>query len=282
MAVTVDLTNYNALVNDDGTGNTGTYATKEAILRDAILTPVQAAITALATPVVQTTTSTGTVNDFSLTSRCALLRCNNASLLTITGLAAGDDGQILDIVSVGAGQVDVSNQGGGSSAANRVLSGISCVRSLSPGVGTLRLRYDATTARWRVLQHVQGAPITVAFSAGDYVGVAPMTWTVDAGDVTQYSYLIAGKLMTIWLAVYTSTSGGTAGPYLRVTLPVSAAAVRQCGTPMVYFDSAAGIGLLEVYPGLGILQLMKSTALPNWALVTNTLVVEGSFTFEIG
>lgn len=44
---TIDLTNYNALVNDDGSNTTGTLATKSALLLTPVLTPVQTAVTAL-------------------------------------------------------------------------------------------------------------------------------------------------------------------------------------------------------------------------------------------
>jgi hypothetical protein len=61
-----------------------------------------------ATAVVQTTTSTGTVNDFALTSTTAplvILRCNNATDLTITGFVAGTAGQRVIVQAVGAGNV---------------------------------------------------------------------------------------------------------------------------------------------------------------------------------
>jgi hypothetical protein len=68
-----------------------------------------------------TTTSTGNLDDFDF-SGADLLRCNNASLLTIRGLQAGVSGQVLTIVSVGAGQVDLSHQDtGDGTAANRLI-----------------------------------------------------------------------------------------------------------------------------------------------------------------
>src|SRR5690349_4306079 len=69
----------------------------------------------LQAPLVQTTTSTGTVNDFALTTpaNVLLLRCNNATDLTLTGFVAGTDGQKLMIVSIGAGNVFIKHQNAG-------------------------------------------------------------------------------------------------------------------------------------------------------------------------
>jgi len=68
---------------------------------------------------ITTITTTGTLNNYAL-GAVGTLRCNNASLLTITGIAADVDGQLLVIESVGAGQVDLSHQDSGSTAANRL------------------------------------------------------------------------------------------------------------------------------------------------------------------
>lgn len=101
-----------------------------------------------AAPVIQTTTSTGTQNDFALTANATLLRANNATALTLTGLTAGTDGQRLEIVAVGAGGVTLTDQAAGSTAANRIITGVGGPLSLWAGAGTVKLTYDATTARW--------------------------------------------------------------------------------------------------------------------------------------
>lgn len=148
-----------AIVDDDGSLTTGTiwnnaYKQEEYDQIDDALHALDAAIAAVPTggsPVVQTTTSTGTQNDFALTAGCTLLRCNNATLLTLTGFAAGADGQRVQIVSVGAGQVNVTDQAAGSTAANRVITGNSATHAYEAGKGTLAIEYDVTTARWRIV-----------------------------------------------------------------------------------------------------------------------------------
>lgn len=110
--------------------------------------------------VVQTTTATGTQNDFALTTACVLLRCNNATLLTLTGWISGRDGQLLMVESIGAGQVDFSHQAAGSVAANRLINPVTgIVTSLAAGTGRATFVYDGASARWRLRTHEQGAPI---------------------------------------------------------------------------------------------------------------------------
>lgn len=101
-------------------------------------------------PVVQTTTSTGTVNDFALTTSAAVLRLNNATALTLTGISAGVDGQVVDLVAVGAGDIAFNNENAGSAAANRIITGNALTLNLTAGTGRVRLVYDGTTTRWRV------------------------------------------------------------------------------------------------------------------------------------
>jgi len=82
------------VVDDNGTGTTGT------ILDLAKWTALGAAIDAAIAlgGGVQTSASVGVVADFALTAGVTLLTLTNASLLQLTGIAAGVDGQRLTIV----------------------------------------------------------------------------------------------------------------------------------------------------------------------------------------
>ncbi|MBI5202869.1 MAG: hypothetical protein HY925_14855, partial [Elusimicrobia bacterium] len=169
---------------------------------------------------VQTTTLTGTQNDLAVTSaRHLILRLNNASLLTITGFSAGNDGDIIEIVSVGAGQVELDHQDSGSSAGNRLINFVTSGNTpLAAGVGTARVVYDATTARWRLVEHEQGAWISPAYSAGDYTASGGGTWTVDSGDVGLYRYYLQGKNALVTFVLNATTISGTVAA-LNVKLP---------------------------------------------------------------
>jgi hypothetical protein len=166
---------------------------------------------------VQTTTSTGTQNDFALNAGAQVLRCNNASLLTLNGLGAGVDGQRVEIVSIGAGQVDIANQAAGSTAANRVINNVTATISLAGGSGRALVIYDGTTARWRVVEHEQGAWINVPYSSGNFTSDTG-SWTVASGDVTTFKYRLSGRTLTVDIELFATTVGGTP-QYLRVAIP---------------------------------------------------------------
>jgi len=97
----------------------------------------------------QTTTSTGNQAAFAVTSTC--LRANNATTLTLQGIVAGESGQDLEIWAIGAGQVDIANASGSASAANQILTPTGATVTVTAAVGYAKLRYDGTTAKWRLL-----------------------------------------------------------------------------------------------------------------------------------
>ncbi len=230
--------------------------------------------------VVQTSTSTGTQNDFAVTdARHLILRLNNASLLTITGFTAGANGDIIDVVSVGAGNVEFSPQTG-STAANQLINFATVGNTpLKAGFGTARYIYDGTTARWRLVKHEQGGWITPTFSAGDYTGTDGGSWTVDAGDVQECKYWLQGRILTVSLRVVTTSVGGTPGA-LRRAIPggftdfgADYAQVLSYGTD----NSSTNIAIrLDVNVYIEALPLNNS-----WANSTNNTIVNYKAIFEV-
>src|SRR6185295_823627 len=70
---------------------------------------------------------------------------------TITGIAAGRDGQILTLVNADAAlAVTLSNNSGSSAAANRIATGIGIDLSLAAGA-SINLIYDSANNLWRVV-----------------------------------------------------------------------------------------------------------------------------------
>lgn len=210
---------------------------------------------------VQTTTSTGTVHDFALTAQCSQLRCNNATLLTLTGLVAGFAGQRLVVVSVGAGRVDLANQGAGSSAANRIINGVTGTISLVGGLGRALLEYDGTTARWRVIAHEQGDWITPAYNAAEYYGGGAMTWTVEAGDIGTDAYVVdAGKrIMSVALFLNTTSVGGTLNRSLVRNIPGGFIAAKTVVWPAAMTDNGTVLvfALVRVDAGLATIGIAR-------------------------
>jgi hypothetical protein len=235
----------------------------------------------------QTTTSTGTVNDFALTAGAAVLRCNNASLLTITGITAGFDCQRLVIVSVGAGQVDLSHQAAGSTAANRLINfATSAATSLAAGVGTAEFEYDATTARWRLITHEQGAWITPTYAGGNYTASGSQTWTVDSGDIAAQKYWLRGRSLLISFALDSTSVGGTPSTDLKIGNGAwgGFSAASQANAPLAFIVDAGvtvtAFGMMQISAAGTALRLLKS-AFANWGAATNTTQVYGQITIEV-
>lgn len=242
-------------------------------------------VLALSLPTLTTTstiTTTGTQIALPIPSGSGPLAifANNATLLTVQGIAAGIDGQELDLFSIGGGQVDLDNQSGSATGANRIINGVTGRISLAANAGRVRLQYDGTTARWRVVLHEQGAWITPAFSAGDFTG-STQPWTVGGGDVTTSSYYLRGRLLTyrFYLGATTVTAGATAlniasGQWGGFT------AAGTTLNPFVYNDNAGGntVGFAQVSPA-GPVQLFKLTG--TFGAATDATSAFGEIAFEV-
>lgn len=225
---------------------------------------------------VITTTSTGTQNDFApgLIGN-TIVRCNNATLLTINGLSGGYDGQRIMLVSIGAGQVDLAHQAAGSSAANRFINLATVGNTpLAPGSGSAELVYDATTARWRLTQHEQGAWITRTFAAGNYTASAG-NWTVAAATLDKF--YLRGR--TLWFSV--SASGTTSGTpvSVKVTLPQSYAALAS--DIAAAYISANGAGAGEGGYTQAAATTINFQRFNNVAFAAGTVAVNSVSVFEI-
>jgi hypothetical protein len=237
---------------------------------------------------VFTSTTTGSVNNFNVgaLSNINVLRMNNATLATITGFtnngAAPADGTMVWIESVGAGQVDIANQDANSTAANRVINGVTGTISLAAGVGRALLCYDATTARWRVLEHTQGAAITPASPQTFFSGSSGMTWTVDVADVVSFNYYVRGRKLAIAFEVLSTTMGGTLSSALSIQLPGGFTSASQLALPFQYVDNggAQAVGWIEADPGSPFLTLRKFGA-GNWTASTNNTQAYGSIEIDV-
>lgn len=225
---------------------------------------------------IVTSTSTGTLNDFApgLVGN-TVLRMNNATLATITGFSGGADGQLVEVQSVGAGQVDTSHQDTASTtAADRLINiAASGHTSAAAGAGTLLYRYDGTTARWRLVQHTQGAWIAYVPT---YSGNAAMTFT--SVGTTLMRYWLKDREMVIAFDV-SGTVGGTPNTALQFTLPLTF--TQATGGFVVYGANLTGAGLAQMSgAGNTTIGFFKDmTAAGNWSAGTARLV--GTIPFEV-
>ncbi len=230
-----------------------------------------------------TTTSTGNIDDLDF-ANAAIIRMNNATLATIRGLKAGYGGQQVTIISIGAGQVDLSHQDtGDGTAANRLIN-IATVgkTSLSAGTGKALYVYDGTTARWRLTSHLQGASILVPFTAGDYTGNGAQTWTLTAGDMLAFSYILVGKKLFVSGYFNTTTVGGTPDTDLRVKVPGGFTANDLVIDIARVKDSAAAYAAGVVYTLVaGTTINFQTITGANWAAATDATAIQFSINFDI-
>jgi hypothetical protein len=244
---------------------------------------LQSKYNSIENPFISRSTITTTGNQTAINSGLARwLYCNNAALLTIQGMAAGTEGQRVFVVSTGGGQVDIANQNGSASAANRIITGVTGSISLMNGMAALV--YDATAARWRVLDHNQGAWITPTFAAGNFTGNASMTWTLASGDVTTYaSKLDAGsRTMTVEFQLITTTVAGTPNTALQIAIPGGLTAAKAMLNPILYKDNGGAntIGYCAVSSGGTVIQCFTASG-GNWTASTNATYVYGQIAFEV-
>lgn len=130
-----------------------------------------------------TTTATGAIDDLDF-ENCSVIRMENASLATITGLKAGYPGQEVTVVSVQPGAVNLEHEDSGSLAQNRLLNTITGnPTSLVPNFGSALYKYDEVTERWRLMT----LPLPQIFgrSAAQTAAVAVVaTYTVADADAS--------------------------------------------------------------------------------------------------
>ena len=238
-------------------------------------------------PIEYTITTTGNIDDLDF-GNADLLRMNNASLATIRGLKSGTSGQQVTIISVGAGEVDLSHQDTNDTTANNRLFNLVTggITPLAPDSGKATYRYDNTLLRWRLIAHEQGAAIAIPFAAGLFTGSAG-TWTVESADVLSNTYYIIGRLVILGLSCE-NTSVAAAGSQLRYTLPNAYTASGFAAGVLRGTDSGTDcFGVAEIAANstfvLAVRKLDSAGGAfnKNWADATNTTAVLWSLTIPI-
>lgn len=235
-----------------------------------------------------TITTTGTAVALALpaggsASFDATIFANNATLLTVQGIAAGVDGQHLTIASIGAGQVDFAHQNAGATAANRLINiATSANTSLAAGAGVATFVYDLTAARWRMVTHEQGAWITPAFAAGDYTA-ATGNWTVIAGNVAICAYRLSGRTLQIKLNVASTTVSATPAS-LKRAIPGGFTSADASGAPAWARIQDNGGTVIQglMIPTTSSLTFYASVASAGWSTSNvNTFVQSDVWQIEV-
>jgi hypothetical protein len=181
----------------------------------------------------QVVSLTGTQNDLALTAGVRLVRCTNATKLTITGMSAGYDGQVVTIMSIGAGEVHFSHQDVGSVAANRYINVATSVTTpLAPNIGRATYIYDAMTARWRLTGHDQGSAIPYVATWGALAGSPTTAPVIGDGTITA-SYLLWGKVIDLFLQINFGPGTTYGNGYWTISVPAPLAGTSPVGTGFI-------------------------------------------------
>ena len=264
-----------------GTGNTSAGTSGQALVSDG--TKFTPTTVALGTPTEQTTTATGTQNNFNLSARYTYLRCTGAAPRFTGFTVAGSAPQAGDTVVLAflgtTGRVD--HESGASTVANRVITP-STQGQICGANGMITLVYDTTTDRWRMRDVEPGKPIAVEFSAGNFTGNGSMTWTVESADQETFTYQQRGKTVKIWLSVNTTTIGGTPSTTLMVALPNSfvSSVLTYMPVSVVVDAGTAALGVAVTGAGGTLLAFNRADG-GSFSAATNTTVIRAVVELEV-
>ena len=275
----VDRVWYATLVDDDGSNTVGTLWNKAAV--NSLLNAVDVAVT----PGTSAPTTTGTQTALALPTGSTgdlVLYLNNASLLTVQGIAAGTQGQLLYVFSKGAGQVDFAhNHASGTALGKLKLFATTGLTSLAAGSGAAVFEYDATATVWRLVAHEQGAWIAPAYVGTDYTA-ATGTWTVDSGDVLMMRYWLKGR--TLFVKFWFLTTSVSATPTeLRRAIPggFTQGPGNETITTTQVSNAGGGAAVGMVSAAGTNLTFVSTIGGAGWATATNNTSINGGIAFEV-
>lgn len=228
-------------------------------------------------------TTTGNIDNLDIDGASLILMNNNVASSTIRGIKAGFAGQIITIISIGLDNVFLAHQNVNSSAANRLINTVTGANTpLANGKGYASYQYDATTLRWRLIHHEQGAPLPVTFNSGDYTANGAMTWTVDSADVLTNAYYLIGKILYWTVVVVSSTVGGVVNNQLRLAVPGGFTITRTGYLLGSFRDNATGIiGQIEMLAGTTVVNFYRDITAANWSLSTDLTAIQATIIFEV-
>lgn len=197
-------------IDDDGSGTTGTIINNAELQK--IYDNVDAFLPTGGLYAYLVNSQTGTFHNWApagwTNKQHVLIHWFGGADTTITGIAGGASGQIVTIKNMGGSVLSFPNQSASSTVYFRNIA-TSAATPVGPGGSITYVNNQAVF--WHCIGHEQGAWITPPFSAAEYAGMSPITWTVAAGNVSQASYRLSGRTLQWALQLSGTTLGGTNG-----------------------------------------------------------------------
>ncbi len=162
-----------------------------------------AATVSLATKAGTTYTTAGSANNVAISTASLYILDTSGAAQTITGIAAGRDGQQLTLVNADASLVvTISNESASSTAANRITTGTGADITIPAG-SSLSLVYDSTNSRWRTV----GTTATSGGGANQQLSNLSGTVAVNlALNPGTDNTLDLGSAANSWRTLYADTS----------------------------------------------------------------------------
>lgn len=235
---------------------------------------------------IQTDSSIGTVNDFTVNITTTQLILTNASDVTFTGFTAGWNGQIVKVMARGAGNAYFMPQNAGSAAANRFVNYVTVGPTpIAGGAGDLTFIYSTIDNRWHLVDHNQGAFISIPFASCVYDSNTGAFWTVAIGDVVSQKFFIDGRKFFWQCSISNTTTLAGVGTRLRIDFSAFAGWSWLNTTrnwARVVDGGAAQNGMVTLGAATSIIQLSHDAADTAWGVgagrTIDATTVEGMLT----
>lgn len=233
------------IIDDDGTGNTGTATDK------ALFDQIKNYVDDDSSPPGVVTVTNGGSNIFNVTLPSSrpfyVVRVVPTSAdITLQGITPGRNGDRVLIyhagTTIGLTVWMQANAGASSWHKNRITSGKT---PIAPSGSALYV-YDQPTNYWVLVQHDQGTMVRVAFAAGNYLSSVG-AWTVEAADVAEHDWYVYGNLMTVNVTLLSTAVSGTPGTIYVRGWPWNFSAVGNARTHTTIYSAGSFIHGLATY-----------------------------------
>jgi hypothetical protein len=228
-----------------------------------------------ATDAVILNSDTGAQNNWNpsgLGAQHTLIYWLGTAAAAISGIRAGVNGQRVTIKnrSSNGAVFTLANLSTSSALGNRFLNVATSAPTPVALDGFITLEYVAADAVWIQLAHEQGAWITPPFSAADYSGLAPMTWTVTSGNIYECRYRLVGRTLNYALLLIGGALSGTASTQTKVKIPGGFLASGYYAQPLTGINPAATQlnGYFQFGSGGAVATLFHDLLGGNWVIGT--------------
>lgn len=271
-----------------GTGTIPTYSGSPTVVNltvNTLLTAAAATVTGIITGrdvTVVTNSETGALNNWAPTGLVTGTTQINFSgaAPAVTGIAGGSTGSVLILRNVGSGVMTLAHQSGSSSVGNKLLNAVTSAPTPVAAGGHATYVHNGTD--WHLVEHEQGAAITIAHSDANFSGAGTdADWAVAVGDFAIQRYMLVGRQVTIAVYLATTTVANTPAT-LRVTgWPFTFSTVFQTVRAAYSLDNSVVVEAFASANGADTTINFTKTNGAAWANSTNATSIYFSGTFEV-